>query len=286
MKSTLKYLIICFGILFGIVIAPKKSYSQFRNISPYTRNILSTSAYPIPEPMSPVQEKFIWIGLEGGINFVHFSSATFAIENSDPTTLTAQNGSGKAPFFGASYEIPIDFVNHNFIVLEVLYDSKSAAFTTSGSQNVPIKINGNVGNGNISGDLNASLSYLTFTLGYKYNFIEAPRPVGPGFQISANIGYALTSTLNKAITFTNKSSDGSVNSQTETISEAIDGLHSLRIGLRAKISYDIPINETAILSPVFGYDLPFTKVDNTNRSWTASSLFLGIAIHSSLSVGY
>ncbi|MFI5263783.1 MAG: hypothetical protein ACHQM6_04650 [Candidatus Kapaibacterium sp.] len=72
---------------------------------------------------------------------------------------------------------------------------------------------------------------------------------------------------------------GRSHSETLQSTTDIDGLNTFRFGLRAELNYDIPFSNTFILSPCFGYDLPFTKVDNTDRAWKASSLYAGIAVH-------
>ena len=220
------------------------------------------------------------IGPVGGINLVSYKTNSFAILNSEPTCFTAQNGSDVAPFFGLTAEFPLSATMQNFIIVEALYDSKSSKFTATNNSRVdiPTKLNGNVQLGNITTSQTASLAYLLVNAGYKYNFTEGPSPVGPGIQLCISVGLKLTSNLNKTVTVSAADSGTNLQSSTQTNSVAVNGAQSIRIGLRGQFTYDIPLSPAWIATPTVGYDFPFTKVDNSDKSWTASSAYAGIAI--------
>ena len=224
------------------------------------------------------------IGPVGGINLVSYKTNSFAILNSEPTCFRAENGSDIAPFFGLTAEFPLSASMQSFIIVEALYDSKSSKFTTTSNSRVdiPTKINGIVTPGNISTSQTATLTYLMLNPGYKYNFTEGPSPVGPGIQLCLSVGLKLTSNLNKTVTVSaadpNGTKNGDLHSVTQTNSVADEGAQSIRIGVRGQFTYDIPLSPTWIATPTVGYDFPFTKVDNTDKNWTASSAYAGIAI--------
>ena len=222
------------------------------------------------------------IGPVGGINLVSYKTNSFAILNSEPTCFTAQNGSDVAPFFGLTAEFPLSASMQNFIVAEVLYDSKSSKFTATNSSrtNIPTKVNGNVQNGNITTSQTATLNYLSANVGYKYNFTEGPSPVGPGIQVCLSVGFKLTSNLNKTVTVSaaDSGTGGGLRSNTQTNSVPDGGTQGIRIAARGQFTYDIPLSPSWIATPTVGYDFPFTKVDNSDKNWTASSAYAGIAL--------
>jgi hypothetical protein len=217
----------------------------------------------------------------GGINLVSYKTASFAMLQSEPTCFTAQNGSDVAPFFGLTAAIPLSATMQSFIIFQALYDSKSSKFTPTNNtrQDIPTKINGNVQNGNITATETASLTYLLMNAGYKYNFTEGPSPVGPALQLCISVGLKLTSNLNKTVAISAAAATGGgLQQSTQTTSQAVAGVQGIRIGLRPQFMYDIPLSPSWIASPLVGYDFPLTKVDNTARAWSASSVYAGIAL--------
>src|SRR3954464_1809047 len=84
--------------------------------------------------LSPQVQTGFLIGPIGGINLVAYNTGTFPILNSEPTCFQAQNGSDIAPWGGLSLELPLGNAQElqNFIVGEVIYDSKSSKFTSVG----------------------------------------------------------------------------------------------------------------------------------------------------------
>lgn len=223
--------------------------------------------------LMPVEQGGFLIGPIGGINLVSYSTASFAILESEPDCFQAQNGSDVAPFGGLSAEIPLGTGMQNFIIAEAVYDSKSSKFTSvnENRQDVQTKVDGNVGPGNVTTSLTADVAYLLLNAGYKYNFVEGPAPVGPGVQLVASVGMKLTNKLNETVTVS-----AVTGSATVTNSDDNPGAEGIRIGLRAQFTYDIPLSATWIATPTAGYDLALTKVDNTNRDWKASSAFGGV----------
>ncbi len=221
----------------------------------------------------------------GGINLVAYNSAQFPILNSEPSCFLAQNGSDVAAWGGLSLEFPLGNANalQNFIVGEVLYDSKSSKFTNlnASAANTPTKENGVVYNqSGVTTALTANVAYLEVNLAYKYNFTPGPSPVGPGIQIGPTIGIKMNATFNKTVTVTatngNPANPGPA-TQTVTSSTAVATAQSLRIALRGAATYDISFSNDWIATPIVGYDFPLTKVD-APENWRASSLFGGIAI--------
>ncbi|HET6400594.1 MAG TPA: hypothetical protein VFH95_04265 [Candidatus Kapabacteria bacterium] len=227
-------------------------------------------------------------GPVGGVNLVTYNSDAFPILSSEPTCFLAQNGSDVAAWGGISLEFPLGNAQalQNFIVGEVIYDSKSSKFTnTNGGANAtPTKLNGFVdNNSSVTTALDASLSYLVVNLAYKYNFTPGPSPVGPGIMIGPSIGIKMSANFNKTVTVSAISPNASAANpnlaavQTVTNSSAITTANALRISLRAAATYDISFSNDWIATPVVGYDFPITKVDPT-ENWRASALFGGIAI--------
>ena len=85
---------------------------------------------------------------------------------------------------GISLEFPLGNSEalQNFIVGEVIYDSKSSKFTnTNGAQaNTPTKENGSIYNSSgVTTALNANLSYLEVNLAYKYISHQDPAQLVP-----------------------------------------------------------------------------------------------------------
>jgi len=231
--------------------------------------------------LEPTETGGFLIGPVGGINLVTYKTDEFAILNSEPSCFRAQNGSDVCFFAGLSAEIPLGETMQNFIVAEAIYDCKSSKFTGTNNTRVdiPTKVNGNVQPGNITTSETASLMYLLFDLGYKYNFTQSSSPVGPGIQLCVNFGLRMTSDLNKTVTVS--AADGTSNSlasKTETATTPAPDPQSIRIGIRGAFTYDIPLTPEWIATPMVGYDFPFTKVDNTDKNWSASSAYGGIAI--------
>ncbi len=225
-------------------------------------------------------------GPVGGINLVTYNSNQFPILNSEPTCFLAQNGSDVAAWGGVSLEFPLGNADalQNFIVGEVIFDSKSSKFNNLNSSAVttPTKENGHVDdNSSVTTSLTANVSYLEVNLAYKYNFTPGPSPVGPGIMIGPTVGIKMGATLNKTVTVSaispSASQDNQDVTQTVTSSTAIATAQSLRIALRAAATYDISFSNDWIATPVVGYDFPLTQVD-APEAWRASSLFGGIAI--------
>ncbi len=226
-------------------------------------------------------------GPVGGVNLVTYNSDAFPILSTEPSCFLAQNGSDVAAWGGLSLEFPLGNASalQNFIVGEVVFDSRSSKFTNlnGGAQTTPTKLNGYVyDNSSVQTALDASLSYLVVNLAYKYNFTPGPSPVGPGIQIGPSIGIKMAANFNKTVTVTAVSPNATADNenpavQTVTNSSAVQNAQSLRIALRGAATYDISLSPDWIATPTVGYDFPLTKVDAT-ENWRASALFGGIAI--------
>jgi|GEM_PF-1509808 hypothetical protein len=236
--------------------------------------------------LSPQVQVGFLAGPVGGINLVAYNSDAFPILSSEPTCFLAQNGSDVAAWGGVSLEFPLGNPNElqNFIVGEVIYDSKSSKFTNqnTAAAATPTKLNGFVdNNSSVTTALNANLSYLVVNLAYKYNFTPGPSPVGPGIQIGPSVGIKMAATFNKTVTVAaispNATADNQEAVQTVTNSSTITNAAALRIALRAAATYDISFSNDWIATPIVGYDFPITKVD-ADQNWRASALFGGIAI--------
>lgn len=228
-----------------------------------------------PGVLMPESSGGFLIGPIGGINLVSYGTAAFPILNSEPSCFMAENGSGVAPFGGITAELPLGSGMQNFVIIEAIYDSKSSSFTSDNANrtDVPTKVDGQTGPGNIETSVKADLSYMLINLGYKYNFVEGPAPVGPGLSLVATFGLKLASTLNKTVTVS-----AVTGSSTVTESSEVEGASGIRIGLRPMFTYDIPLSPTWIATPTVGYDLPLTKVDDTARDWTAGGAWAGVAV--------
>ena len=240
--------------------------------------------------ITPTVQTGFLIGPVGGINLVAYNSDQFPILNSEPKCFMAQNGSDVAPWGGISFEYPLGNANElqNFIVAEVLYDSKSSKFTNvlANAVTTPTKKNGVAAEGTVNTSLDASLAYLDLFVGYKYNFTPGPSPVGPGIQVGPTVGMKMAANFNKTVTVTASSGNSSNPVATASVTQttAVTGLApdnstqaaAIRLAFRAAATYDIPFSQEWIGTPVVGYDFPITKVENS-RNWRASSLFGGIA---------
>lgn len=242
-----------------------------------------------------VQTGFL-IGPVGGINLVAYTSDAFPILNSEPSCFQAQNGSDIAPWGGLSFEYPLGNAQElqNFIVAEVLYDSKSSKFTSVSGASVttPTKKNGVIADGTVNTALDANLSYLDLFVGYKYNFTPGPSPVGPGIQVGPTVGIKMSAKFDKTVTVQASSGNAGSPVATSTVTQTVDvagysldangvstasgSANALRIAIRAAATYDIPFSQEWIGTPIVGYDFPITKVEAT-RAWGASSVFGGIA---------
>lgn len=235
--------------------------------------------------LTPEEEIGWLIGPVGGLNIVAYNSNEFPILNSEPTCFTAQNGSGAAPWGGITAEFPLNITNTQFIVAEVLYDSKSGKFTAlNGSEATrPTKYNGVIQDGSVNTSLTADLAYAVANIMFKYNFTEGPAPVGPGIQVGPSVGFKMTSKLNKTVTVTSAATTQTPGglqsgpaSQTVTTPTDVENAQSIRIAIRAQGTYDVAFSQSWIATPTIGYDFPVTKVDN-DRGWSAQSLFAGVA---------
>ena len=289
-KKYLSILILSGGA--GLCIT-ENSYAQHgKDISLLSETInspLYSAPVPIPEPLTPLEEKTMWLGVVGGPNFVKYRTSTFPILLSTPNCFTAQNGYGIAPHFGIDLQLPVDSYNHNFVVIEALYDSKSSKFNSNNNtrSGVPTRIDGNIQPGGISTDMAASLFYVLLNLGYKYNLVMAPMPVGPSFQVSANLGIKVLGTFMKTVTVVAGANSSGMQSSTQNSTVFIDGVKTIRFGFRGQFGYDFPVFYSKLfISPFVGYDLPLTQVDNTDRSWTAPSVYAGIGLYYSIGLGY
>lgn len=232
-----------------------------------------------------VQTGFL-VGPIGGINLVAYNTDQFGILNLEPTCFTAQNGSDVAAWGGISFEFPMGNPNElqNFIVGEVIYDSRSSKFSTvnNSATGIPTKLNGVVDpNSSVTTALSANLAYLEVDLAYKYNFTPGPAPVGPGIQVGPVVGIKTTASFDKTITVSatsgNSNVGGGVQDQTVSSTSTITDASALRIALRAAATYDISFTDEWIATPTVGYDFPITKVD-PDQNWRTSALFAGISI--------
>jgi hypothetical protein len=223
----------------------------------------------------PEEQGGFLIGPVGGINLVSYTSSAFPILESEPECFQAQNGSDVAPFGGITAAIPLGQGMTNFIILEGIYDSKSSKFTSinENRSDVKTKLNGVVGDGNVTTSLTADVAYFLINAGYKYNFTEGPAPVGPGLQLVASVGLKVQNALNETVTVSAVNGKATVTNSADN--PAAEGM---RIALRGQFTYDIPLSQTWIATPTAGYDLAITKVDNSTRDWKASSAFGGVAI--------
>lgn len=218
------------------------------------------------------------IGPIGGLNLVTYSTDKFPILNLEPTCFEAQNGSDVAPFFGVSALLPLNAeVMQNFILAEVIFDSKSSKFTAlnAAGVSVPTKLDGVEAPGTVNTTASANLTYVMLNLGYKYNFTPSPTPVGPSVQAAISVGMRLSSSITKNVEVSAASGQKSVAADV-----AVDGSSAIRLSLRAMFAYDIPITDTWVASPTAGYDLALSTVNSAAvpGNWRASGAFVGIAV--------
>lgn len=242
----------------------------------------TASAQDDGDVIDPVQPTGWLIGPIAGMNLVSYSTNAFPMIQEEANCFMAQNGSGVAPFFGLTAEFPLSLTYQNFIVGEVIFDSRQGKFTAENEaaqrRTIITKKNGVEAEGSVETQASANLSYLLFNLAYKYNFTEGPSPVGPGIQIGPSIGMKMSSSITKDVTV--RASSGDANSPQKTdatsVTDEITDAEGIRIALRAMATYDLPVSSLWVATPTLGYDLPITKVDKT-REWSASGLFGGIA---------
>jgi hypothetical protein len=213
-----------------------------------------------------------FIGPIVGYNGVAYTTGAFGPPNSLPGFENIENGAGGTQFVGVSALIPFFNGYQNFFVVEVIYDSKSAAFTTvSGTSFSP---------GILSfGSYSATLDYFLLNLGIKHNFFQdSATPSGLGIQICASLGKIIASRFTTVINDTENINARFGPVQNGTSVSNIDGINAFRLAIRFDLTYDIPLFTRMILTPSVGYDAPLTKVDNTDRDWTARSLYGAIAL--------
>ena len=267
-----------------------KSFSLFVFIALTAPNCFGQSqaheSHSSMETLHP-EEHTMWFGPIGGINFNQYKTASFPFPYFEPVPISEQGESGRDLFLGISVEFPLGRSNQSMLVEEVLYDSKNASFNPGSAKDVDLKNFFFPGQrGDLSTTLSATLSYLIVATGFKYNFIESSTPSGPGIQLLLYVGYNTSANFTEHIdVVTAPDAHGMQGEQGVTVMDAIDGANKVRLGLRGEISYDIPLNGNILLTPIVGYDLPLTKVDNTNRSWTATSIYAGIAVHFGIGSG-
>ncbi len=242
----------------------------------------TASAQDDGDVIDPVQASGWLIGPIAGMNLVSYSTNAFAMIEAEADCFMAQNGSGVAPFFGLTAAFPLSPSYQNFIVGEVIYDSRQGKFTAENEaaqrRTIITKKNGVEAEGSVETQASADLSYLLFNLAYKYNFTEGPSPVGPGIQIGPSIGMKMSSSITKDVTV--RASSGDANSPQRTdatsVTDEIVDAEGIRLALRAQATYDLPVTTLWVATPTIGYDLPLTKVDKS-REWSASGLFGGLA---------
>ena len=214
------------------------------------------------------------IGPIVGYNGVTYNTNAFGPPNSLPEFDNIINGIGGAQYAGISVIWPILKMNQNFFVVEALYDSKSASFTSDANYT-------SFKPGTLShASLSASLTYLFLNLGYKHNFFrDSVLPTGFGIQLCVSLGKTITSKFTTVVLDTENFSTGSTGPvQNGSSVTNIDGINAFQFDLRFELTYDIPLAQRWILTPSVGYDSHFTKVDSTSRNWWASSAYGAIAL--------
>jgi hypothetical protein len=211
--------------------------------------------------------KFL-IGPVVGYNGVAYNTSEFTPPESNPDFDVVQNGNAGTQFFGISAQIPVISGMDKFLIIEGLYDSKSADFNSFGLVHGDSLIN-----------LSASLSYVLLNVGFKYNFFDTSlntMPNGLGIQACASFGYAFNHQFNTV--FDSVDSHLNTTGKSQNIVSNIEGINQIRIAIRTELTYDIPIGSRLEVTPSVGYDAPLTKVDNTQRNWWASSEYGAIAL--------
>jgi hypothetical protein len=232
--------------------------------------------------INPEQASGWLIGPIAGMNLVSYSTAAFPMIQEEKNCFMAMNGSGVAPFFGLTAAFPLSPTYQNFIVGEVIFDSRQGKFTAENEsaqrRTIITKKNGVEAEGSVETQASADLSYLLFNLAYKYNFTEGPSPVGPGIQIGPSIGMKMSSSITKDVTVRASSGDANAPQKTDatSVTDEVTEAEGIRIAIRAMATYDIPVTTLWVATPTLGYDLPVTKVDKS-RDWAVQGLFGGIA---------
>jgi len=216
-----------------------------------------TVLYPEPTPG-------MFLGVSVGVNLISYKTTLFATVSSEPDCSPVQNGAGVAPMFEISGEFPIGEGMQNFFIFKASYDSKSAKLSI---------VNSDPKCYTFTNSFSASLNYLALNAGYKYNFSSAPSLYQLGVELCVSAGIIITGNFNKTVTV----STGEVVKN----SVPIDGIRSILWGLRGQFSYDIPLspNGSWTATPFLGYEYPLTKVDNTNRNWSVSTLYAGMSLY-------
>ena len=212
--------------------------------------------------------KFL-IGPVVGYSGVGYSTSEFPAIASKPSFFIEQNGNGVSQFFGISAEIPVSSGMDKFLIIEGIYDMKSAAFGSISQTGGDSTIN-----------MSASLSYVVMNIGFKYNMVFNEMPSMFGLQASLSFGWAINHTFitrYDSVVFNNSSLYLDTINPHSAISN-INGLNKIRIAFRPELTYDIPFLSRWILTPYAGADIPLTKVDNTSRNWTVTSAYVAIAL--------
>ncbi|SRR5581483_6797676 len=216
----------------------------------------------------------IFIGPFTDYNSVVYRTNLFGPPNSLPGFEMFENGSGSSWTEGVSALFPLFGNFQNFFVLEAAYDSKSANLTG-------IDLGTSYKIGTISFlRMAPTLGYVLLNIGYKFNFSQDSLfPKGFGVTSCVSIGKTLVSKFTTVIHDTeNIYSGASGPIQNGTSVTNIDGIYGYRLAIRFELSYDVPIVSPWLITPDVGYEYPFTKVDNTNRNWSVSSLYIAIAV--------
>ncbi|MFI5201497.1 MAG: hypothetical protein ACHQNE_03840 [Candidatus Kapaibacterium sp.] len=217
----------------------------------------------VTAPASAQRHVAFLVGPESGYNYITYRSDAFPVLGSEPKYYLVQNGIGHGYFWGLSGEDPLDTNMHHFFILEAGYDSKPGTFTTlsGGPPDTATSITGV--------KLWTTLSYIYVNLGYKYNFCSDSIPNGLGIQLCLSIGVKWGADFLKSV------SDNQ--GQSVTNASAITTADALRLALRPELTYDLPFTDSWVLTPFAGYELPLTKVDDT-ENWWVSALYGGLAL--------
>lgn len=132
-----------------------------------------------------------------------------------------------------------------------------------------------------------STTYLTFIPGVKYQFFRG----GPFIQLGAGIGLLMSSKFTHTRQLTSSTvvmEDGTtldgVTFENGTLEETLeDGeikdVEKMRISAVISGGYDIPLSDKALISPMVGYDFPFSTIRTVNATdWKISSLQLMVGL--------
>ncbi len=217
--------------------------------------------------------KFL-IGPVVGYNGVVYSTSEFSPLASRPGFFIVENGQAGSQFWGISAEIPIISGMDKFLIIEGIYDSKTSDFSALDAVSNDSSIT-----------LSASLSYILFNVGFKYNFLGTAAittPKGFGIQAMMSFGWAINHafiTHYDSVVYTiTDTYPNYYYTNSHTMVSNINGLNQIRIAIRADLTYDIPISSSWLLTPYVGFDTPLTKVDNTNRDWITRSVYAAVAL--------